>query len=152
MDHDLYRTFPKLCLATKVPQRSFPWFCTASVSIITSFLASWFFDPLTNYNTEKVISMNDMPVNPFDLRSTVLVLALILVPIAVLFCILAVALACSEFWSTHRWWIFKFWKRANTQQLDISSNHHRTSTSTMNTMNTNSTNTNLEYQEPREYV
>lgn len=57
-----------------------------------------------------------MPLgSSFDIKSTVLVLALVLVPIVVLFCILAVALACSEFWSSRpgpaggrRWF---FWKR-----------------------------------------
>ena len=91
-----------------------------------------------------------MPLSPFNLR----ILALILVPIAVLLCILAVALACSGVWGvtkvTHCWWIF--WKRTDIEQLDASSDHHRTSTSTKNA---GSTGTDLEYQEPlrgREHV
>lgn len=36
-----------------------------------------------------------------DFKSSALLIALVLVPIVILFCTVAIALACSEFWSCH---------------------------------------------------
>lgn len=45
------------------------------------------------------ITWSNMPTLSRDIRSSIIVLALVLVPIIVLICVLAAALACSEFWS-----------------------------------------------------
>jgi hypothetical protein len=93
-----------------------------------------------------------MSLNSVNLKTTVLILSLLIVPIVVLFCILAVAVACSEVWSSRPRRLL-FWKRAKDGgKRNDRSNPPRTSTSTKST---DCTETDLEYLPPvegREHV
>lgn len=82
-------SFPESLLCFPLP--SLPKFLIFSSSLI-HITAYYYFTLLVACNMPRVVS--------FSVKTSALLIALVLVPIVVLCCCLAVAIACSEYWSS----------------------------------------------------